>query len=412
MTDGLRDPRMPTDRKPRRLGVYSDGPFGLVTTSDGSTALVADAADHPFLTFACAVGRHFDETVIFARARSVGDAEDGRVLPREVRFVTLPYYESLTHAGQLARAIPGTVFGFWRGLGRVDTVWVFGPHPFALFLVPLARLRGREVVLGVRQDSMSYYRSRLAGRARRPVLALAKGWELAFRGLSRRLKTTVVGEDVARQYGAPRPEVLTMTVSLLRTADVAGATARDWSGAITLFTAGRIDQEKNPLLLVEAMSRLEQRAPGRFRLVWAGSGPLEGAVRERAAELGVEGSVELLGFVPFGPELLERYRSAHAFVHVSLTEGVPATVIEAMGSGTPIVATAVGGVPRALEEGRAGVLVPPRDVAALTDAILRLDADPALRERIVARGLQLARQNTLDASAERIARFMQAEGGE
>ena len=193
---------------------------------------------------------------------------------------------------------------------------------------------------------------------------------------------------------------------------VAEPAARDWSGAITLFTAGRIDQEKNPLLLVEAMSRLEQRAPGRFRLVWAGSGPLEGAVRERAAELGVEGSVELLGFVPFGPELLERYRSAHAFVHVSLTEGVPATVIEAMGSGTPIVATAVGGVPRALEEGRAGVLVPPRDVAALTDAILRLETDPALRESIVARGLQLARQNTLDASAERIARFMQAEGGE
>ena len=66
----------------------------------------------------------------------------------------------------------------------------------------------------------------------------------------------------------------------------------------------------------------------------------------------------MTGFIPFGPGLLERYRDAHAFVHVSLTEGLPQVLYEAMGSGLPIVATDVGGVSDALEGGQAGLVVP------------------------------------------------------
>ena len=126
----------------------------------------------------------------------------------------------------------------------------------------------------------------------------------------------------------------------------------------------------------------------------------------RARELGVEHRVELLGFVPFGESLLERYRSAHIFVHVSLTEGVPAVLAEAAASGTPIVATAVGGVASALEQGAAGVLVPPDDVDALVAAIVALTDDPALRVKLASRGLQIAAGWTLDAQAVRLQRFI------
>ena len=142
----------------RRLGVYQDGPFRIVDWSP--PRLVPTPSDRAFLRFAEEVGREFDETVVFARARHVSDAGGDDPLPAEIGFVELPYYESLVAPGQVARALPGTLRAFWRGLGRVDAVWALGPHPLSFFLVVLARLRGKRVALGVRQDTVAYFRSR------------------------------------------------------------------------------------------------------------------------------------------------------------------------------------------------------------------------------------------------------------
>ncbi len=163
------------------------------------------------------------------------------------------------------------------------------------------------------------------------------------------------------------------------------------------------------MLHLDAVAELERRRPGRYRLTWVGAGGMEAAVRTRIAELGLEDVVHLAGFVPFGPELLDRYRRSHAFVHVSLTEGLPQVLLEAMACALPIVATEVGGVGAALEGGAAGVLVPPSDRDALVRAVERVVDDADLRRRTVERGLAIARTVTLDAEAARVARFV---GGE
>src|ERR671934_31119 len=103
---------------------------------------------------------------------------------------------------------------------------------------------------------------------------------------------------------------------------------------------------------LEALHRLDAEQPGRFRLTWAGRGDLEEEVRATASELGLDERLELAGYVPFGPRLLELYRSAHVFVHVSVTEGVPQVLVEALASGTVVVATEVGGVADLLDGGR------------------------------------------------------------
>lgn len=396
-------------RPPRRLGVYSDGPSRLVASEDGPR-LAPVPSDIAFLTFVCAVGERFDSLTLFARTRRADGEADGHLLPASVDVVELPYYESMIDWRGVLRAAPGSVRAFWRGLGRVDAVWILGPHPYALVFIPLAVARRKRVVLGVRQDTMPYYRARLRGGLGRPALIVARTWDLGFRALGRVLPVTVVGDDLVRQYGGARVKLLPMTVSLLPEAEVVRTPApRDWSGTITLLTVGRIDREKNPLLLVEALARLDAEHPGRFRLVWAGTGPLANAVARRSEELGVRDRIELLGHVPFGPVLLERYRSAHVFVHVSLTEGLPATIVEAIGSATPVVATAVGGVPFALDGGEAGVLIPPSDLDALVGAILRLTEDAELRERVVARGLEIAGRHTLESTSARVARFIRGE---
>ena len=198
-----------------------------------------------------------------------------------------------------------------------------------------------------------------------------------------------------------------MTVSLIRAGDVVPeAASRDWSGTIELLSVGRLEPEKNPLLLVDALARLERERPGRYRLTWFGQGQLRDAVLAYANASGVAHALDLRGFVSFGPDLLAFYRSAHLFVHVSLTEGVPQVLIEALASGTPIVATDVGGVAATLDHGQAGLLVPPQNVDAFVAAVLRMTDDEELRTQTVRRGLEAARRRTLEAEADRVARFM------
>lgn len=264
--------------------------------------------------------------------------------------------------------------------------------------------------MGVRSDAVQYYRSRLPSGRWWPALVAVWTLDRLYRVLSRRLPTTVVGSEIARRYGGHRRSALDMTVSLVRADQVAERPSDlDWDGQIQLLTIGRLDREKNPFLLMEAMAELERRAPGRYRLTWIGRGPLEAAVIEHSKKLGVEKHIEFHGYIPFGPSLFEMYRRSHMFVHSSLTEGVPQVIVEALAFATPVVATDVGGVGAALDFGGAGVLVPPSDRSALVDAVLRVSADEELRSRLVMRGLELARQNTLDAQATRVAEFIAAD---
>ncbi len=390
-----------------RLGIYVDGPYALVESETG-TRLVPDPADSPFLLFALEVSRHFESVALFARVepRSVA-TEASPPLPNVVRVVRLPPYGSLPDVRAVARAAWPTSRAFWSGLAEVDIVWVFGPHPLGLLLVLLAGVRRKRIVLGVRQDTVAYAEARSSSGRRRLLVVGAHGLDLLYRLFARRCRATVVGAPNVRRYGGPRAGILDMTVSLVRARDVVSAPIHaDPDGTIELLAVGRIDLEKNPLLLVDALGELERRSPGRYRLTWIGTGPLGDDVVRRAADLGLSNRVALPGYIPFGAALLERYRQADVFVHVSLTEGVPQVLIEAMGAGIPIVATDVGGVRSALGDGRAGLLVPPRDLGALVEAIARVSEDRTLRTTLVDHGLELAHELTFEHQAERVARFM------
>jgi glycosyltransferase involved in cell wall biosynthesis len=204
--------------------------------------------------------------------------------------------------------------------------------------------------------------------------------------------------------------VFPMTVSLVRTADVAAAPPEvEWSGTIQLLTIGRLAPEKNPFLLLDALAKLDAHRPGRFRLTWVGRGELAAAVDAYAAEIGVAAIVKRLGYVPHGPELFDLYRRSHVFVHVSLTEGVPQVLVEAVAAGIPIVATDVGGVRDAVADGCAAVLVPPHDMDAVVRAVETIVEDPRLRSQLARARPTAAQASTLEHEAERVARFVAGE---
>jgi glycosyltransferase involved in cell wall biosynthesis len=385
-----------------RLGVYAD----LVYRRDGDVV----SSELAFIDFVTALAPRLTELVIFGRL----DPRPGRfphVLPRErVRFVALPHYARVTSVAGLLRARSGSRRAFLAEVDRLDAAWLFGPHPLALEFAVLCRRRRKPIVLGIRQDFPQYIRNRLPSRRWLWALGVAHALEQTFRTLARRLPTVVVGEDLGRKYsGGPAP-VLVTGFSLVRESELvplAEALAKPWSGDLRLLSVGRLDSEKNPLLLAAILAGLRAR-DGRWRLSVVGSGPLAGEVERRAAELGVADSLELLGYLGRGPALHERYRSSHVFLHVSLTEGLPQVLYEAQAAGLAIVATDVGGVAAALGGGALGLLVPPNNAEAAVEAVERLSRDVELRHRLVAAGLQQAAHETIDRQHDRLEAFVRA----
>lgn len=146
--------------------------------------------------------------------------------------------------------------------------------------------------------------------------------------------------------------------------------------------AARLTEQKGVRYLLEAMPALVSRFPD-ITLVIAGIGVLEHELRAQASALGLDEHVRFVGVRRDMPELLQLF---DIYCLPSIWEGLPMAILEALAAGCPLVASAVGGVPSAVEHGISGVLLPPRDPAALTDAITVLLRDPALRRRYAAAG--------------------------
>jgi glycosyltransferase involved in cell wall biosynthesis len=116
-------------------------------------------------------------------------------------------------------------------------------------------------------------------------------------------------------------------------------------------------------------------------------------------QLGVEGPAARIGagrrlragMVRDPSRLVDYYRAADVFVHAAHAEAFGKTATEAMACGTPVVATAVGGLIEQIEDGRSGLLTPPGDAAALAAALAKLWSDPAMRSQIGRHGADNAR---------------------
>jgi glycosyltransferase involved in cell wall biosynthesis len=141
---------------------------------------------------------------------------------------------------------------------------------------------------------------------------------------------------------------------------------------LRVLYAGRLSPEKNVPALLEAAAALRQRGR-RLQVEIAGEGPQRGALEEQAATLGLSDAISFLGLRDDVAELMAR---SDVFVNPSLTEGMPNTVLEALASGLPVIATDVGATRELVVHEQTGLLVPPGDAGALADAIARLDDCP------------------------------------
>jgi len=141
--------------------------------------------------------------------------------------------------------------------------------------------------------------------------------------------------------------------------------------------AGRLEEGKGPLVLVDAVASVNREGPLAVARV-AGVGPQLLKVKARVRELGLHEAVEFVGHFsePLGRTAF--MNSLDVFVLPSFAEGTPKSIIEAMAHGVPVIATTVGGIADILG-GESGILVPPGDSVALANAMLLLARDPTRR---------------------------------
>jgi glycosyltransferase involved in cell wall biosynthesis len=138
---------------------------------------------------------------------------------------------------------------------------------------------------------------------------------------------------------------------------------------------GTLEARKGHLLALEVLAALDERV----KLLIAGRGELEGALRERAAALGVEARVHLLGFRADINALL---RECNALLCPSTLEATPYVILEAMAAGLPVVASRIYGIPELVLDGETGILVDPGAREGFVGAIAALERDHARAARL------------------------------
>ena len=236
---------------------------------------------------------------------------------------------SVTRCRWRARSVV-SVARFWRLLDEVDTVWVLGPYPHSVLLALMTICAGGGWCWACARTCrcMSAAADR-TGAGCTGARTCSRGSGDCSRAATRSSSSAPswsASTATARRAVCSRRPSRSSPSAIVDAAGEAVA-ARDYAGELTLLTVGRLETEKNPLLLADDAG---PPAPERTQLAPAGlrRGPdARASCSERLRELGVHDRAELLGYVPIDGGLLDLYRSSHAFLHVSWTEGFPQVLV-------------------------------------------------------------------------------------
>lgn len=185
---------------------------------------------------------------------------------------------------------------------------------------------------------------------------------------------------------------------------------REFSFAVDDYLVGivaHLADHKGHQYLIQATKILKQQAP-KIKTIIVGEGPLSMELDRQVKELDVEDIIFFLGFRKDIPKILS---SLDLFVLSSHLEGMGSSILDAMASRLPVVATKVGGIPEVVINGETGLLVPPRNPSALARAILRLYSDKTLASRLGQKGYELVhRKFSAEAMAEKVVRLYEKIG--
>lgn len=308
----------------------------------------------------------------------------------------------------LFRLIP-YCFAVWRLAGRVDMIHLMANsgwswHLFAAPALWLARLRGTPVVVN--------YRGGEAGT----FLARSAAWvNLSLRHARALVVPSGYLRAVFADYGYHCDVVPNIVdTELFSPADRARPPGE--GAAFTFVITRNLEKIYDVGTALQAFAEVhaattDDTTVPELRLVVAGSGPEEGALRAQAQSLGVAEAVNFAGRLA-RDEVAALYREADAMLNPTTVDNMPNSVIEALASGVPVISTGVGGVPYIVTHEETALLVPAQNPDAMAEAMRRLMTDADLRARLASAGVASVADYTWPRVRwQWVALYHQATGG-
>ncbi|HEY1013354.1 MAG TPA: glycosyltransferase [Herpetosiphonaceae bacterium] len=314
--------------------------------------------------------------------------------------------------GAALAVAPLALVAGWRLAWRLtaaqpfDLIHAHWAIPNGITALPVARGRGLPLLVSLHGSDIS-----VAERGAPTALAASLVLRSAAAVTAPSSDLTTRAAALGAAPGALHVLPYCVDAAAFRPDPAAGAAfrAKHGLGAATplLFTVGRMVEKKGFIHLVRAMPRILADHPATVLLI-GGYGEGRAELEAEAARLGLGASVRFPGAV-LHTEINGALNAADVFVLPSVrdrsgnVDGLPNTLIEAMGAGRPIVASKIAGVPGVIRPGEHGLLVPPGDPAPLAEAISRLLADRALAAALGARARErVERELTWPAYAARL----------
>jgi glycosyltransferase involved in cell wall biosynthesis len=172
-----------------------------------------------------------------------------------------------------------------------------------------------------------------------------------------------------------------------------------WQNDKVMISVGRLAQEKNWIVLLQAFRKVYQKHPD-LRLVLIGEGPQRQELETLAAELGIAERVMFTGELSFA-DVPSYLKAADLFTFASITETQGLVTMEAMAAGLPVVAVDASGTRDIVEDGKQGFLVP-EDAAALAKSMDRVLKSPTLMKRFKRNALRTAKTFAVKTQAEKL----------
>ena len=253
-----------------------------------------------------------------------------------------------------------------------------------------ALLSGKKCVCTVHVSLFDYLDTPAALRFAYMAAEIATGWSCRrFICISKAMAQDTVRLGVGQRRIVSIPNGVDLKRFSRKPSSRVPACFSEMSGkGPVIGTVGRFVAEKGQIFLVRAMARLAKLFPG-LKCVFIGEGSLKSDLEHTARSLGIGENCIFPGVFD---EIENVYPLMDLFVLPSIREPFGLVVLEAMATGTPVVATAAGGPADFLRSGVNGMLVPPKNAGALAEAIAELLSDPARRKRIAAAGFRTAHQ--------------------
>lgn len=388
------------------LGILYHMPFWRA--ADGSLW----EAEGSFARYVDSLAPFFDEIVLAAPVFDTPQASGSPVRSTNVTLAPLPYFPG---PRQFYPLLPSMLRRLRSWVRRCDVVHLRVPTPAAIFAFRMTQAARKPTFLLVVGD----YEALLPHLGYRGVKKILFSRYVAFeewalRHMTARSLTFANGAALRQKHeraGVRIHETRTTTLSL---DDVATRADTCGSPRIRLLTVSRIDPRKGLRALPAMVSAIHQTG---YDISVDVIGPTVGLIGEserdaidaEAARLGVGERVVLRGPMALD-RLMPLYRDFDIFVLPTRPgEGIPRVLLEAMASGLPVVTTAVSGIASLVTHGENGMLVADDSPSALTDAVLRVIREPALRQKLIAGGYATARAHTLERQAGEMMQVVSAE---